>query len=56
MLSLLLLVLVLGIVAYVINSSPLQPFFKNTAFAILAIIILLAFFRVILGVSLESLR
>ncbi len=51
MLSLLLLVVILGIVAYVINASPLQQFFKTLAFAIIAIIILMAFFQVVLGVN-----
>jgi len=53
MLTLLLLVLVLGIVAYVVNASQIPPFFKTVALAILAIIIVLAFFQVILGVDLR---
>lgn len=51
LLSLLLIVCVLGIVAWVINASPLSPFFKNVAFGIMAIIILLAFFQVVLGID-----
>ena len=54
MIPLLGLVVILGIVAWVINSSPLQPFFKNLAFAILVIIILVAFFKVVLGVDILS--
>jgi len=51
-LTLLGLVVILGIVAWVINSSPLTQFFKNVAFAIIAIIILGAFFQIVLGVNL----
>jgi len=51
MLSLLLLTCVLGIVAYVVNASQIPPFFKTVAFGIMAIIILLGFFRVVLGVD-----
>jgi hypothetical protein len=54
MLVLLGLVVILGIVAWIVNSSPLDQFFKNVAFGIIAIIILVAFFRIVLGVSLTS--
>lgn len=54
MLALLGLVIILGIVAWVINASPIQPFFKTIAFAIIAIIILTAFFKVVLGIDIMS--
>jgi hypothetical protein len=54
MLSLLLIVLILGVIAWVVQSSPIPEFFKVVAYAILAIILLVRLFAII-GVSVPSL-
>lgn len=54
MMSLLLLILVLGVIAWAIRSVPLPQPFETVALAILIIVALVAVFR-FLGVSLPSL-
>lgn len=51
MLPLLWIAIVCGIVSYVANASPISPFFKTVIFAILAFILLAAFFQLVLGVN-----